>query len=364
MARREFNVFNLSFLDIISCGFGAVILFFMIISTQPKTKSERASKELYAQSQLIDERIFDEKKNQVVLRNSLNQTIEESQIVEGSISDLIEQIQELEIEISNFNNTTVASTDNVNQIKADIKQIIEDNKRLQTQIENTQNNSTRSFEGDGGRQYLTGLRMSGEHVLFLVDASTSMLGRTVTNAIRFGTFSDEMKIRAPKWRHVLRGIDWLSTQLEPGTKFQIYVFNEDAQTAIVGSNGGWIEVIDGSEIESAIKDLRRIVPDKGTNLTNAFEALLKLDPYPDNIFLFTDGLPTQGNRIFQRKTFRVSQDDRMKFFEEAGIAFIPTSINVLLYPIDGDPEAALKYWEFVRINGKGGGLMTVASDWP
>ena len=206
--------------------------------------------------------------------------------------------------------------------------------------------------------------MSGEHVLFLVDASTSMLGRTVTNAIRFGTFSDEMKIRAPKWRHVLRGIDWLSTQLEPGTKFQIYVFNEDAQTAIVGSNGGWIEVIDGSEIESAIKDLRRIVPDKGTNLTNAFEALLKLDPYPDNIFLFTDGLPTQGNRIFQRKTFRVSQEDRMNFFEEAGIAFIPTSINVLLYPIDGDPEAALKYWEFVRSNGKGGGLMTVASDWP
>ncbi|SVC98717.1 uncharacterized protein METZ01_LOCUS351571, partial [marine metagenome] len=32
MARRQFNVFNLSFLDVIACGFGAVILFFMIIN--------------------------------------------------------------------------------------------------------------------------------------------------------------------------------------------------------------------------------------------------------------------------------------------------------------------------------------------
>ena len=154
---------------------GFTILFFIIISTQPKTKSERASKELYAQSQLIDERIFDEKKNQVVLRNSLNQTIEESQIVEGSISDLIEQIQELEIEISNFNNTTVASTDNVNQIKADIKQIIEDNKRLQTQIENTQNNS-----------YLKSFGLIGIGIVVLYIGAMLTVDNAVVIAVEFG----------------------------------------------------------------------------------------------------------------------------------------------------------------------------------
>ena len=29
--KREFNTFNLSFLDIMSCGFGAVVLVFLII---------------------------------------------------------------------------------------------------------------------------------------------------------------------------------------------------------------------------------------------------------------------------------------------------------------------------------------------
>ncbi len=42
----------------------------------------------------------------------------------------------------------------------------------------------RGFEGEGHRQYLTGLRMGGSHVLILVDASTSMLDRTIVNVIR------------------------------------------------------------------------------------------------------------------------------------------------------------------------------------
>ena len=32
MARKPMNVFSLSFLDAMTCGFGAVILFFMIIN--------------------------------------------------------------------------------------------------------------------------------------------------------------------------------------------------------------------------------------------------------------------------------------------------------------------------------------------
>ena len=34
MARRSFNVFSLSFLDVMACGLGATILFLMIISAQ------------------------------------------------------------------------------------------------------------------------------------------------------------------------------------------------------------------------------------------------------------------------------------------------------------------------------------------
>ena len=36
--RRPFEVFSMSFLDCMSCGFGAVILFFMIINAQVKAR--------------------------------------------------------------------------------------------------------------------------------------------------------------------------------------------------------------------------------------------------------------------------------------------------------------------------------------
>ena len=46
MARRELNVFSLSFLDVMACGLGATILFLMIISAQVRIRSEAANAEL------------------------------------------------------------------------------------------------------------------------------------------------------------------------------------------------------------------------------------------------------------------------------------------------------------------------------
>ena len=40
MARKKLNVFSLSFLDAMTCGFGAVILFFMIVNANVDLRSE------------------------------------------------------------------------------------------------------------------------------------------------------------------------------------------------------------------------------------------------------------------------------------------------------------------------------------
>ena len=60
--RRQFNVFNLSFLDVICCGFGAVILFFMIINAQVKVRSLQASETLQNETEFLEEEIFNEQK--------------------------------------------------------------------------------------------------------------------------------------------------------------------------------------------------------------------------------------------------------------------------------------------------------------
>ena len=50
MARRRFDVFNLAFLDVMACGLGAIILFYMIISAQVAARSEQANIELVAET--------------------------------------------------------------------------------------------------------------------------------------------------------------------------------------------------------------------------------------------------------------------------------------------------------------------------
>ena len=61
-------------------------------------------------------------------------------------------------------------------------------------------------------------------------------------------------------------------------------------------------------------------------------------------FFLTDGLPTQGRRPPAR-TEMVRPEDRFKHFNQA-MKNRPKNvpINILLYPMDGDPEAAGHYW--------------------
>ena len=64
-----------------------------------------------------------------------------------------------------------------------------------------------------------------------------------------------------------------------------------------------------------LRELRRVVPQDGTSLENAFAAAQSLAPRPDNIILVTDGLPTQGaTPPAMRKT--IDGEGRLKLFEQ------------------------------------------------
>ena len=57
--RRPFEVFSMSFLDCMSCGFGAVILFFMIINAQVRQTTETDPTDLMAETRKIEVEILD-----------------------------------------------------------------------------------------------------------------------------------------------------------------------------------------------------------------------------------------------------------------------------------------------------------------
>ena len=69
--RRPFEVFSMSFLDCMSCGFGAVILFFMIINAQVRETTEDDPSELMAETRKLEVEILEGRKNLVLAKNTI-----------------------------------------------------------------------------------------------------------------------------------------------------------------------------------------------------------------------------------------------------------------------------------------------------
>ena len=67
MARRRVEVFSLSFLDVICCGFGAVILFYTIISAQSGIERTRKAEDLAAEVSRLEEEVIRGARNLVEL---------------------------------------------------------------------------------------------------------------------------------------------------------------------------------------------------------------------------------------------------------------------------------------------------------
>ena len=219
----------------------------------------------------------------------------------------------------------------------------------------------REFLGEGNRQYLTGLKLGGERVLILVDGSASMLADTVVNAVRRRNMEDDQKKRSAKWQWTMRTVEWLLAQLPPSSRFQLYVFNTQAEPAIAGSEGEWLDAADSLQLEYVMDGLREYSPGGGTSLVNAFAALAEFDDRPDNLFLLTDGLPTQGSTPPQK--YMVSGDQRRRHFASA-LGKLPRGMPVytILFPMEGDPEAAALYWQ-VALNTNGA-FIAPSRDWP
>ena len=347
--RRNIAV-SLSFLDIMACGFGAVTLLFLILrhnATEVITPDIRISAEV----DMLQMDIRDAEEEKVQLLNSLEKIKLELVEAQGLSKRVITDLEEQEKSIQNDPN-------DLDKLRRQVEQL-EDETAQMEEVEF--GDKVREFQGDGNRQYLTGLKLGGERVLILVDGSASMLADTVVNAVRRRNMGDEQKKQSPKWQWTLRTLEWLLAQLPPSSRFQLYIFNTDIQTAVPGTRGEWLDAADDLALESAVTGIRDYSPGAGTSLINAFGAIADFEDRPDNVFLLTDGLPTQGKTPPSK--YMVSGQQRRKHFNAAMKEFprgVP--INTILFPMEGDPEAAALFWH-AALNTKGA-FITPSRDWP
>jgi hypothetical protein len=333
-----------------ACGFGAVTLLFLILrynATEVLTPDIRISAEV----DMLQMDIRDAEQEKVQLLNSLEKIQLELVEAQGLSKRVITDLEEQENSIQNDPN-------DLDKLRRQVEQL-EDETAQMEEVEF--GDKVREFQGDGNRQYLTGLKLGGERVLILVDGSASMLADTVVNAVRRRNMDDEQKKQSPKWQWTLRTLEWLLAQLPPSSRFQVYIFNTEIQTAVPGTAGEWLDAADDLALENAVAGIKQYSPGAGTSLINAFGAIADFENRPDNVFLLTDGLPTQGKTPPSK--YMVSGQQRRKYFN-AAIKEFPRGvpINTILFPMEGDPEAAALFWQ-TALNTKGA-FIAPSRDWP
>src|SRR5262245_24640054 len=364
MGHRKTEVFSMSFLDCITCAFGSVVLVYVLINARGGLRHVAENQEMRAEVNKLEEQVLEGYQRLVQLRNSMVRTELEKVRTEGLGTRVLEQTEEMKEQLADCDKTTLSRKEAIERLKADLKSLEEGTRRLEgaTKDAGASGLRTRGYVGTGDRQYLTGLRVGGNHIVILVDVSASMLDETVVNVLRMRNMSDVRKRMSTKWQRTLSTVDWIAAQLPLEGEFQMFAFNTKTWTLVDGTAGKWLKTNDPNSLNDALGNLHKLAPHDGTSLENAFIAMNELNPKPDNVILITDGLPTQGaSAPLLRKT--IDGDDRLKLFERAMTKY-PRAIplNIVLMPMEGDPSAPSAFWVAARVTG--GSFLSPSKDWP
>lgn len=361
--RRSAEIFSMSFLDCMSCGFGAVILFFMIINSHSNITTDDQTNALQAETDRLEIEVLEGRKNLALARTSIQKLETEKTTAEDQISIIKALIAELQAELAKYDNDTLAKIKRIEKLQSDIKALEEEVKRLLAakKEQDAAGRQIRAFKGEGDRQYLTGLKLGGERTLILVDRSASMLHETVVNVLRRRNRPESEQLLSRKWRQVVASVDWLTSQFKEDSEFQIYMFNNTAEPVIKGTDGIWLKTDDGAQLTEAVRVLRRTVPKNGTNMHAAFRIAKELNPRPDNIILLVDGMPTMDSETTTKSV--IGGNERLNLFNSA-VDLLPSGIpvNIMLYPMEGDFYAPTSLWS-LAMNSRGS-FISVSRDWP
>lgn len=365
MARRNrgLPVIGMSFLDAMTCGFGAIILFYMIIQANVGLRRDRQSVDLQSEVDRREVELVESRRRLLDLHSTLRELADQRATSQGLARRLLETLEEIELELASQQDRTRSRRAELERLQADLRALEDEARKLAATVpdDDGRGEDVRAFAGEGDRQYLTGLKVGGQYVLLLVDASASMLDRTVVNVVRRRNLPPAERRKARKWRQAVATVDWLTTQLPRSSRFQIYTFHETVQAVVPGSEETWLETADGATLERAVTGVRDTVPGGGTNLERALGVVKAMNPRPDNVILLTDGLPTQGSRKSKSRT--VSGRERLRLFRSA-TETLPgdVPINVILFPMEGDPMAPTAFWKLALTTR--GSFLTPTEDWP
>lgn len=336
-----------------SCGLGAVILIFMLVKHN------------------IDNAVVETE----LLKADLERLQSEEQVLRTSISEVTGRIGETENAVRSTSGDIAKLQSTVSSQRQDIEQSKAQITAQEKAIENAEAlNKSDVVENKavGEENYLMGLKVEGRKIAILLDVSASMTDEVLIDVIRRKNSPDAVKRKGPKWLRTREIVKWLLARLPSDAEVSVIAFN--AKSRVLGG-GGWKRAADTRALTAIIRDLNALTPSGPTNLQQGLVELNALRP--TNVYVVTDGLPTDGNSNYLslnpfascssllHKSSTISGECRVKLFRQTIAESTPKGgaiVNVVLLPIEGDPQAAPEYWNWAAATG--GLLISPAGNWP
>lgn len=348
--RRPQQLFSISFLDCICCGFGGVLLLFVLVAG--KTSDEEA-RQLTQIREVLGQFEFDVKSRE----EQIDAITLQAQVDEGETDETELRNNVTEREVTDLEQTLAKLLQSESKMRKDLEELLADKEELaKTEVPDPV-----PIPNVERRQYLTGFELEGEHILFLVRASGSMVGNTIEEAIELQSKTDDEKRASAKWVRVVDSVRWMISALPINSSFQVLLFAEDTKPLIETHLIDWIYRDDTEMIKDVLDALAQVVPQGGANMERAFSVTRSLSTVPDSVVLMTDGLPTQSD-TYPSGDF-VTETDRVRYFNAAArIAAPGIPINTILYPLEGDPASPFLFWQLA--DRTKGALVSPAPSWP
>jgi len=332
--RREAQSSALSFMDCICCGFGAVLLLFILTAKAQITVSQEEA----------------------------TQSLEAAETLEAAIRETEAKQKALDKEIEALDPQPDTNATSVSQLAAEqerlakaIEEQAEALAALEIEAEPTEQPAALD-RPSADNSYLSGLRLRAPRAVILLESSGSMLAEDAKSAVAI--IQQGTGATADKWLRAKAAVRAVLAAIPKGTQVAIFAMAEDTKALSGSPQNPYIDPYDNNALLSFLDRLDKLEASGGADLSKAIQTVGQLKKRASSLLLIGDGLPSAP----APRSGGLSERDRVNLFNRAMASRPNYPFNAILFPFEGDPSAAGLFW---TLSGRTNGITLIPdNDWP
>lgn len=332
--RREAQSSALSFMDCICCGFGAVLLLFILTAKAQITDSQEKATQSVNAAKTLETAIHEAKARKLALEKEIEALDPQPNIKASSVAALAVEQERL----------AKAVEDQTNALTA-----------LKTNSEPTKQPAALD-RPSADNSYLSGLRLRAPRAVILLESSGSMLAEDAKTAIQI--IQQGTGAKSKKWLRSKAAVRAVLAAIPKGTQVAIFAMAEETLALSGSTKNPYIDPYDNKALLSFLDRLDKLKASGGADLSKGLQTVTQMRQRPSSLLLIGDGLPTAP----APRSGSLTEADRVKLFNRAMAIRFNYPFNAILFPFSGDPSAAGLFWQ---LSGRTKGITLIPdNDWP